>query len=53
MSIAARRLRQVHPHNPISLNAADAAKLGIANGDRIEVETPAPSCKAWHWCAAA
>lgn len=40
MSIAAPRLRQVHPHNPISLNAADAAKLGIANGDRIEVKTP-------------
>lgn len=40
MSIAAPRLRQVHPHNPISLNAADAAKLGIANGDLIEVKTP-------------
>ncbi|WP_284335847.1 tetrathionate reductase subunit A [Comamonas sp. NoAH] len=40
MSIAAPRLRQVHPHNPISLNAQDAASLGIANGDRIEVETP-------------
>jgi len=40
MSIAASRLRQVHPHNPISLNKEDAAKLGIANGDRIEVSTP-------------
>lgn len=40
MSIAAPRLRQVHPHNPISLNAEDAAKLGISNGDRIEVRTP-------------
>ena len=40
MSIAASRLRQVHPHNPISLNKDDAAKLGIANGDRIEVSTP-------------
>lgn len=40
MSIAAPRLRQVHPHNPISLNVEDAAKLGIANGDRIEVKTP-------------
>ena len=40
MSIAAPRLRQVHPHNPISLHKADAAKLGIANGDRIEVRTP-------------
>lgn len=40
MSIAASRLRQVHPHNPISLNKDDAAKLGIANGDHIEVSTP-------------
>lgn len=40
MSIAAPRLRQVHPHNPISLNVEDAKKLGIANGDRIEVSTP-------------
>lgn len=40
MSIAAARLRQVHPHNPISLNTEDAARFGIANGDRIEVRTP-------------
>src|SRR5690606_35737339 len=40
MSIAASRLRQVHPHNPISLNKHDAARLGIANGDRIELSTP-------------
>ena len=43
MSIAASRLRQVHPHNPISLNQEDAARLGIANGDRIEVRTPGSS----------
>src|SRR5690606_21484367 len=40
MSIAASRLRQVHPHNPISVNKDDAARLGIANGDRIELSTP-------------
>lgn len=40
MSIAASRLRQVHPHNPISINREDAAQLGIANGDRIRVSTP-------------
>ncbi|WP_427773721.1 tetrathionate reductase subunit A [Comamonas thiooxydans] len=40
MSIAASRLRQVHPHNPVSINKADAAKLGIANGDHIELSTP-------------
>ncbi|MHA7600507.1 molybdopterin dinucleotide binding domain-containing protein [Alicycliphilus sp. T452] len=43
MSIAATRLRQVHPHNPISLNREDAQRLGIANGDRIEVSTPGSS----------
>lgn len=43
MSIAASRLRQVHPHNPISLHQEDAARLGIANGDRIEVRTPGSS----------
>lgn len=40
MSIGAARLRQVHPHNPVSLNQADAARLGIANGDRVELQTP-------------
>ena len=40
MSIAASRLRQVHPHNPVSINREDAAALGIANGDRIEVSSP-------------
>ncbi len=40
MSIAASRLRQVHPHNPVSLHKDDAAKLGIANGDHIELSTP-------------
>ncbi|THJ35214.1 tetrathionate reductase subunit TtrA [Lampropedia aestuarii] len=40
MSIAASRLRQVHPHNPISVNKEDAAKLGVANGDPIELTTP-------------
>lgn len=43
MSIAASRLRQVHPHNPISLNKEDALALGIANGDRIRVSTPGGS----------
>ncbi len=43
MSIGASRLRQVHPHNPVSLNTADAAQLGIANGDRIELTSPGGS----------
>ena len=43
MSIAAARLRQVHPHNPVSLHRDDATRLGIANGDRIEITTPGAS----------
>lgn len=43
MSIAASRLRQVHPHNPVSLNKKDAEALGIANGDRIRISTPGGS----------
>ncbi|MBF5005835.1 tetrathionate reductase subunit A [Diaphorobacter caeni] len=45
MSIAASRLRQVHPHNPISLNHDDAKELGIANGDPIEVTSPGGSLR--------
>ncbi|MES5323420.1 tetrathionate reductase subunit A [Alcaligenes phenolicus] len=40
MSIGMSRLRQVHPHNPISLNLDDAKNMGIRNGDRIRVSTP-------------
>ena len=43
MSIAVDRLRQVHPHNPISLNKADAERLGIRNGDTIRIVTPGHS----------
>ncbi|NLC36289.1 MAG: tetrathionate reductase subunit TtrA, partial [Alcaligenaceae bacterium] len=43
MSIAASRLRQIHPHNPISVNKNDAQALGIVNGDRIRVSTPGGS----------
>lgn len=40
ISIGVKRLRQVHPSNPIVLNRGDASGLGIANGDAITVETP-------------
>ncbi len=43
MAIAVSRLRQVHPHNPISVNREDAARLGIANGQRIRVTSPGGS----------
>lgn len=40
MSIAASRLRQVHPHNPVSVNEEDARRLGIRSGDAIRIVTP-------------
>ncbi|MDO4682404.1 MAG: tetrathionate reductase subunit A [Lautropia sp.] len=43
MSIGVSRLRQVHPHNPVSINREDAEALGIRNGDRIRVSTPGGS----------
>ena len=43
MSIAVSRLRQVHPHNPISIHRADAERLGIANGQKIRVTSPGGS----------
>lgn len=43
MSIAVSRLRQVHPHNPISVNREDAQQLGIANGQKIRVTSPGGS----------
>lgn len=43
MAIAVERLRQVHPHNPISINREDAARLGIGNGKKIRVTSPGGS----------
>ena len=40
ISIGASRLRQVHPHNPISVNRADAKAQDIRNGDKIRIVTP-------------
>lgn len=40
ISIGVKRLRQVHPHNPIVLNREDAEELGIGVGDKITIETP-------------
>lgn len=42
-SITGRRLRGLHPDNPVGINPIDAAKLGIANGDRIRIATPTGS----------
>lgn len=46
MSIGADRLRQVHPHNPVSLNRADAKRMGVVNGDTIRISTPGGQIKA-------
>ena len=43
MSIGVSRLRQVHPHNPISIHRDDAARLGIGNGQKIRVTGPGGS----------
>jgi tetrathionate reductase subunit A len=40
MSIGVNRLRQVHPHNPVSINRQDGERLGIRNGDAVRIVTP-------------
>ena len=39
-TIAATRLRQLHPGNALAMHAADARRLGVRNGDRIRLVTP-------------
>ena len=46
MSIGVARLRQVHPHNPVSVNREDAARLGLKNGDTLRLTTPGKSMLA-------
>ncbi len=45
MSIAVSRLRQVHPHNPVSVNREDAKDMGIKSGDSVRITTPGGSVK--------
>ncbi|MDC8760256.1 molybdopterin dinucleotide binding domain-containing protein [Janthinobacterium fluminis] len=45
-SIGARRLRGIHPDNPVALHADDAARFGVQNGDRVYLETPGGRAKA-------
>ena len=45
MSIAVSRLRQVHPHNPISINREDARDMGIHSGDSVRITSPGGSVK--------
>ena len=43
ISIGVNRLRQVHPHNPVSLHRDDARRLGIANGQTVRITSPGGS----------
>jgi tetrathionate reductase subunit A len=39
-SIGARRLRGIHPDNPVAVHPDDAAHLGLRSGDKVYLETP-------------
>lgn len=39
-TIAASRLRHLHPENPVGINAEDARRHGIQTGDVIRIATP-------------
>lgn len=39
-TIAAGRLRHLHPDNPVGVNVEDARRFGIETGDRIRIATP-------------
>ena len=45
-SIGARRLRGIHPDNPVALHPDDAASLGLQSGDQVYLETPGGRAKA-------
>lgn len=45
-SIAAGRLRGLHPDNPVAINPVDAERLGIATGDAITIATPTGAAQA-------
>lgn len=45
-SIGARRLRGIHPDNPVTLHPDDAAHLGLRSGDLVYLETPGGRAKA-------
>ena len=45
-SIGARRLRDIHPDNPVALHPDDAAGLGLRSGDEVYLETPGGRARA-------
>jgi tetrathionate reductase subunit A len=45
-AVGAARLHAIRPVNEVAINAADAARLGLASGDAVLVETPGGSARA-------
>lgn len=45
-SIGARRLRGIHPDNPVAVHPDDAARLKLESGDAIYLETPGGRARA-------
>ncbi|MHB1245532.1 MAG: molybdopterin dinucleotide binding domain-containing protein [Sulfuriferula sp.] len=45
-SIAASRLRGIHPENPVLMHPADAARFGLGNGDVAVIRTPGGSVRS-------
>ncbi len=43
LSIAAERLRQIKPYNPVAINRKDALRLKIVTGDKVKISTPGGS----------
>jgi tetrathionate reductase subunit A len=43
LSIAAERLRQIKPYNPVAINRKDAKRLKIESGDKVRISTPGGS----------
>lgn len=44
-SIAASRLRGIHPENPVLMHPADAARFGLESGDAATIRTPGGSVR--------
>jgi len=44
-SIAASRLRGIHPNNPVLMHPTDAARFGLKSGDAAVIRTPGGSAR--------
>lgn len=45
-SMTHRRLRGLHPDNPVGMHPEDALRLGVVSGDKIRIETPNGAAEA-------